>query len=529
MVERSESKDSEAGYLLAMVALIVGGGIRFYTVYRSGFPINDGGLFFSMVAALQDHAYVLPKYVSFNGSLVPFAYPPLGFYVTALVQATLALPLIEVIRWMPAFFTSITILAVYLLATQLLETRLEAGIAAVIFALLPRSITWMIMGGGISRSPGQLFMILTVFLALRLFRTGERKYLWLAVLTSALVCLTHPEATIHTIALSVLAWSMHRNRDTALKALQIAAGTILLTAIWWLPVVLEFGLAPFASASQTGLHNPLFWLYFFAIPFSDEPHLTLVIVLAILGLAVALARKQYFLPLFYVLPFIIEPRNAANVSAIPMAMLASLALNRLVLPALLSRTNDQSNQPSTRLYSHRLGSAFSLYLFAVMLVGMLHFSVQLADKRVTDGNLEAFQWAAASTPPASRFLVLTGKTDLFGDWTVEWFPTIAQRTSLTTIQGHEWIDGNYFATRTGIYQQIQECASRSDGLECLESVPRDASLEYEYIYVAKRTTRTNPAPQGLELVHSLADSPAYELVFENRDASIFRALTKAAE
>ncbi len=524
MTSKVGREEPDFELLLVLTAVIVGSGIRFFIAYQAGFPINDGGLFFNIARAIQDNGYLPPIFVSYNGLEVPFAYPPLGFYIANLFQGLFGIPLLEVFRWLPALVTSVSIYAVYLLAGQLLDTKIEAGVAAMVYALLPRSITWLIMGGGITRSLGQLFLILTAYNVFRLFSAGQRKFEWCAIITSSLVCLTHPEATLHTIWIAILIWFFKgRNKATALQAIRIALGTLLFTAFWWLPTIMHYGIAPFSSAAQTGLHDPLFFLYFFIIPFSDEPHLTLIIVFAIIGLVVAIAQRKYLLPLFYLLPFVIEPRNAANVSAIPMAMLASLAFNRLVLPGITSPENFSYVSQPTDSFHRRIAVLFSIYLFTAMFIGMLHFSVQLADKRVTDGNLQAFEWIKLNTPPGSRFLVLTGKTDLFGDWTTEWFPSLAQRISVTTIQGREWTDAQDFGTHTEQYQNLQQCIFADQAKACMDSVSQATFVKYEYIYIAKKTMRSEKRTQGIELAVDLKADLSYTLVYETNEVAIFHS------
>jgi hypothetical protein len=524
MTKNRGSGEEDLGLYIALLACIIGGGLRLYTAYIAGFPINDGGLFFNMTNALQQNGFSLPRFIHYNGLEIPFAYPPLAFYLANLVREALRIPLIEVFRWFPAVVTTISIYAVFILADRLLDTRIEAGVAALIYALLPRSITWLIMGGGITRSLGQVFLILTAYNLYRLFSGGERKYLWFSILTSSLVCLTHPEATIHTIGLATLIWFFKgRNARTALHAFIVALGTLAVTALWWFPTLINFGIAPFRSAAQTGLHDPLFFLYFFIIPFSDEPHLTFIIVFAILGLVVSVARKRYLLPLFYFVPFVIEPRNAANVSAIPMSMLASLALSQLILPGLNSFEQNATGVPREKGRLSLSAGILSVYVFLAMFIGMLHFSVQLADKRVTDGNLAAFTWVANHTPPDSQFLVLTGKTDLFGDWTMEWFPTLTLRTSATTIQGREWTDAQEFTTHTRQFQSIQGCLFASEPLACIKRVSQEIGLGYDYIYIARKTMRSEKYTQGTELVVELKANVEYPLVYETNEVVIFQS------
>ena len=524
MNRKNTLSQSELGLLIALSACILGGALRLYTAYQAGFPINDGGLFYLITKAIQQGGYILPKYVHYNGLEIPFAYPPLGFYFAGIISDILRTPLIEIFRWLPAVVLSISIYAFYVFAERLMGSSIQAGIAAIIYALLPRAITWLIMGGGVTRSLGQLFLIITAYNVFMLFSNGQRKYLWLSILSSSLVCLTHPEATIHTIGIAILLWFFKgRNKKGGIHAILVATGTLILTSIWWLPVILRFGIAPFFSAAQTSLHNYLFIVYFFTIPFSDEPYLTIIILFAVIGIAVSFAKRDFLLPAFYVLPFIIEPRNAANVNTIPMSMLASVALCQLILPGLSHFEEKRLSVQYQNSFQSRSGKILMAYLMIVMFVGMLYFSIHLSAMRVSEENLKAFEWVSENTPIDSHFIIMTGNTDLFRDWTQEWFPAISDRISLTTIQGQEWLDGIFFTERVSNIQSLQRCISDASPLECVELQAKKLDSGYDYIYISKSATDGNDSyTRGDELIFDmLQDQNRYTMIYKTDEVAIF--------
>ena len=162
-------------------------------------------------------------------------------------------------------------------------------------------------------------------------------------------------------------------------------------------------------------------------------------------------------------------------------------------------------------------------IFLSVLKKHIHFLVQLADKRVTDENLRAFDWITKNTPADSQFLVLTGKTDLFGDWTTEWFPTLTHRISKTTIQGREWTDAEAFVAHTRLFQDLQACLFAFEPLMCVQANSRESNLEYEYIYIAQKTMRSEKHVLGSELILELAASDDYQLVYEANEVAIFRS------
>jgi len=75
--------------------------VRLAITLRSDFPLNDGGLFFSMARDLKRAHYALPGEKSYNGADLPFAYPPLGIYLAALADSALpaGLPPGDPVEW----------------------------------------------------------------------------------------------------------------------------------------------------------------------------------------------------------------------------------------------------------------------------------------------------------------------------------------------------------------------------------------------------------------------------------------------
>src|SRR5690606_16898130 len=106
-------------------------------------------------------------------------------------------------------------IAIYPLASAILKSSSKAILATLFFILLPRSISWYIMGGGITRTFGQLFLLLTLFSSYHLFTNPNKKYLILTILFGSGVILSHPEATFHTVGLVLVLWLFKGRNKTA--------------------------------------------------------------------------------------------------------------------------------------------------------------------------------------------------------------------------------------------------------------------------------------------------------------------------
>ena len=103
---RSKQKDPggvkrsfDFGILLLILAALFGGYVRIYPVVQAGFPLLDGGLFYTMTRDLVDAGLRLPWVTSYNHLNIPFAYPPLPFYLVGVLNILTGLDLLGLIRW----------------------------------------------------------------------------------------------------------------------------------------------------------------------------------------------------------------------------------------------------------------------------------------------------------------------------------------------------------------------------------------------------------------------------------------------
>ena len=155
------------------VVTVFGLVLRLLPTLGTALPLNDGGLFATMASDLQAAGFALPETTSYNLDSIPFAYPPLGIYLLALLSSALGVEPTDVLHVLPAFFATATIPLAYLIGARLLRSELLGLVAALAFALLPRSYEWLIVGGGVTRAPGLILAMLAVWLFLRALESGS--------------------------------------------------------------------------------------------------------------------------------------------------------------------------------------------------------------------------------------------------------------------------------------------------------------------------------------------------------------------
>jgi hypothetical protein len=281
----------------------------------------------------------------------------------------------------------------------------------------------------------------------------------------------------------------------------------------------QHGLGPTLSAAQTGLHNALAFVYPLFMMFTEEPAMTIVAALGTIGFFVAVAGRQWLLPAWFLLPFFVEPRSAPTVAVLPLAMLAARALHEVVFPAIAASAQRFRTKPFGSYVESGAVKAAAVYVEAFLLVMGMYAGMQLAQVRVSPGNMDAIGWVRENTARQSRFLVLTGATELFCDPVLEWFPVLTERVSTTTIQGNEWLGSGPFLTQMIRFQKVQLCMDAPNPAACLREQVSAAGLEYDHIYVA----RSGPSTRGCRaegqqrtgeaLLASLRADKVYETVY----------------
>src|SRR5688572_19666869 len=96
--------EKEWVFTILGLAILFGVFVRMLPAFLSDFPINDGGMFAVMMRDLRENNFIPPTFTTYNLSNIPFAYPPLGFYIGGILQ-TFWLSELQILIWLPAIFT----------------------------------------------------------------------------------------------------------------------------------------------------------------------------------------------------------------------------------------------------------------------------------------------------------------------------------------------------------------------------------------------------------------------------------------
>ena len=533
-----------AGWALAAVVAL-GAVVRGWYVLGVDFPLNDGGLFFAMAQDLQANGYGLPAATSYNGIEIPFAYPPLGFYLAAVLDAVTPLSLVDVFRVLPFAYSLLTVAAFGLLARRLLSRfgAVAIVLATLAFALTPRSFIWLLMGGGVARGLGLLCALLALHEAHRLYTDGAARaprYVLTAGALSACTVLAHPETGWFLAFSMVLLWAGYgRSRMSFLWSAAMAGLTVVLTAPWWAWVVVQHGTAPFVAANATGGNvfsgGASTWqavLSLLRLTATSEPWFPLIGALGVLGALACMRSRLWVLPVWWTVIIALDLRAYPTFTSIPVAMLAGVAVGQVVLP-LARQAWDTPLLRGVHVGSLRWGrlewriaSVAGVSRGAVLVGGLLLAYVGVGAVAQSEGfggethylasvsaeQREAMRWIGMSTPSWSRVLV-TPRGPWQTDREAEWFPVLAGRPSVGTVQGSEWTGGFEAAVRA-------HDAGWGCGYETAECLGR-WGVVYGRVFTHVYVPRSSGGQCCTTLVESLRRSPGYLLIYDGAGGSVF--------
>jgi hypothetical protein len=367
-------------------------------------------------------------------------------------------------------------------------------------------------------------MLLSLAIVIRLYEENRRSDIVLAGIFGGLAVMSHPEAAVHTAISAVFLWLvLSRKRVAFIRSIFVGIIVLIVTAPWWGTVISNHGAGPLLNAAATGQKNTaIFHLVFFV--FTEETYATMIAIFGLIGIAHRLLRRDYLLPLWMAIPFFVEGRSAAGPASIPLAMLAAIGLVNVIFAALKGGNVGEPNQflAESEAGIPSVERNVFIYLLLYLIFSTSQFNSQLATATLYPPDSQAMKWIRENTPNDSRFLVLTGTTSVSCDSVLEWFPALARRKSIFTVQGTEWTKGKAFNEFVISTYAVQACLNASD-VACVDSAI--GRSQYDYVYISKilRTDNCKPTEPHREfpfLVASLVSGDGFDVVYETKEVVV---------
>lgn len=453
-------------------------------------PVESGGLFLEFARQIAAAGYRLPAHIPYyTPGGVPYAYPPLAFYLEAALIHSLGLPEWPVANVLPALLAIAALPLFYRLARAVFADATTPIVAVGVYALLPAAYVQQIQDEGLAEGAGTLALLLLVPAMLAAERRGVPVRYALVGLAGALCVLAAPGSAV-AAALLLALWGVALLVRAALAQrfvrqlahLALAAAVLLAaSAPYWLAVVRVHGAGLFITAfmGQGGGDEGLLRGFVdraLQFPVAQSPYGALWNALILAGVVWSVARGRWRLPVWLAAMLLI-PREWDWLVGVPAALLAA---EGLVATADWLRP---------RLANRRVGTVLGLALLLyaalnVLVVARLYAATQ--DPRRSRDTLAAAEWVRANLPATARFVVVD-------DSVREWFPHAVQREVVNVSQGSEWQPEENAAIRA-LNGELEAC----DSLDCLDralmALPDGDSPIFILLNGVDNWTRYSPDP-----------------------------------
>ncbi|MFW6003468.1 MAG: 6-pyruvoyl-tetrahydropterin synthase-related protein [Halanaeroarchaeum sp.] len=487
---------------LAMLPAVVA--VLVYWV-TNPFPAYGAGLYTKIATEIAAGGYLPPETVpGYTVDGVPFAYPPLQFYVLA-VLLDLGVDPFVLSRFLPGIVVVLAQVPLYVLARDVSGSRPAGAVAGAVVAATPEAIQWHVSAGGLVRAFALLYALTAIYAGYHVFRRRRRTPVVVGTLTFGMTVLTHPTYSLFVVVTYVLMWAVtDRSVDGFLRAATVGLGGLAISAPWLVWIHLTHGITTLTAAAGThgGIGGGLVALL---VERPTHAYLAFGVVLALLY------RRYRFLPAWIgaVTLVFAQPRFASVAAAVGVS-------------ALLSSWID--DRASLGMRSRAIGPLVVAAALVLAAVGggayYAHTMTQDVDAMtpsfVDEDDVAAMEWVAAETDRDATFLVL-------GD-VAEEFPAHTDRVIVVGPWGVEWVTPAAYDRHLEGFESVSECYS----VECAETVAHAVGEPPNYVYVPKGqyTIRGENAVQFGTLERSFEHSGEYERVYENDGVAIYRSLDR---
>ena len=245
-------KSTKGYWFLCYVPVIVIP-LLFFIAIKYPFPSGFAGLYTLMAEKIAESHFNLPLIIPFYGpGGIPFAYPPVGLYIMAIVTSIPGVSEFDYLRFAPPVFMLLATIPISLITFRYTRSRLAAVITPVIVAGAQR--IFMIQGtsGGIVRGLAFLFAVLSIYFFLIGIQHEKRVNNILSGVWFGLTILTHlGYAEFVALFFAAYLFTHLFSRRVWLTILITGGVSICLIAPWFIVIFQRYGLSVLAGAFQS--------------------------------------------------------------------------------------------------------------------------------------------------------------------------------------------------------------------------------------------------------------------------------------
>jgi hypothetical protein len=137
----------------------------------------------------------------------------------------------------------------------------------------------------------------------------------------------------------------------------------------------------------------------------------------------------------------------------------------------------------------------------------------------------ATEWVASHLQPDATVALVTDSV-WSGDPDSEWFPLLAGRRSVATVQGTEWLGQAAFDAQVQAHRALQACV-RPASVSCVHDWLAEWPADYLYLPSGRLHGPSSPPDCCADLRAGLLADPAFSVVLDDAGATIL-AVSQAA-
>ena len=414
--------------LLALLAFA----ITLINALRSAYPIGYAGLYTLMFEGIAENGLRLPATLPYyNLQPIPFAYPPLPFYVAAIITQVFGISSLAYLRFIPIPLAVGCGLAFYFLLVEIVKDPRIAALGGVLFLSMPEIAHYDFSAAGMVRGLALLFLLLFWLFFWRTFYTAEtrRRESWLAGLFLALTGLSHLSYLLFA-GFGVVLMAVFSDRAWKQKAvhlLRVGLVALVLLSPWLVHILSRWGfdilIAPLASHDNLQLSQGL--LYVLRIANLNPPWIMALFLVAFLH---ALTHQRWLWVSWFLLTLVGFGESDRFLLLLLIVMAAEFLVFWLEkIPAETDLKPQQRWIPLGVIALAVIGLAIPNYITL--------FRQQQAS--LTDEFIEMGTWLKENTPQDAEVLYIESDPALS-----EWLPYFSHRVPETGHWGTEWL-GSY--------------------------------------------------------------------------------------
>jgi hypothetical protein len=452
----------------------------------------------------------LPAVTTYNQLEIPFSYPPAGLLVTGAVGEVTGTATLDLLRWIPLVLSAACLVAFAWLAHRVLPATAAVG-ATFAYALMPSAYGWLVAGGGLTRGLGLLFAILAA--ALVSSRGTGSPSVRVAIAAGVMIGLSglsHPQAAVFAVIACVVlsfGWPM---RTWSIRLGVAAITAILIVSPWIVWVATTNGLESLLAAGGR-LEPAVGIVRLLNLRFSAAPFMDVVGVAGAVGLAACLLQRSLRLPALLITTYLAGAGGGEFLAAIPWALIAGVGLAALVD---LAAAWMSGASPARKRATAAAVGGLALFL---ALIGSLGSVVDRSSKLhpLPQDQVAAMRWLADHTSTGATIMVPTA--EVWGyDEVTEWLPAFAERHSIGTVQGSEWLGADGYEVQLAHHERILDCSGQT--ADCYREIDAGA-----VIFVPKGPTSGPFGPDDCcPALRATLEASGYEIVYDGPGATIGR-------